>query len=700
MRNALRLLVSALGSFLVAFLLTTNSGCPSHAPAQPAPVDAGPADCSNPFTCYCHTSRDCTPGRNPNDQGCGGWLCTPAHQCITVCCQTPDCSAGEVCFDGFCHPPGCGDSTECRSNQCCLGGTCGACPTLPQGATCAVEPAQALLHANATKLFSVIAKDASGQVIPLVGDAAWALDSAVGGVTPDPAHSSIATVSGAVTAGAGQLTAQLGSVICTPASLTNFAAPITGQFRVVVASQADQSLLSDATVVVNDETQTSATGGAYVFSHVTTPATVSAYRGGSAYVTMLGVTTNDVIVFLKPMLAPASLTGTVTPASFDGLSDVKGTVHLMLAGTAIQGSLFDFDPSLLLGAPVKTHIDLGGTTQTDVDLPRGVAIGFGAQMFKGDYTVAAAPGTRAVWAFGGNVVLSDVLGVVSSATSGGMTDVGSVLSALIPVVGKLQSGVTVDKAFVSGTPGALTLKLDTLLRLQTVIATPTLPGVNAVLSIGGARSLSQGFVPLGLTAGVDEHTGPSTTDMTPDGIIDPAGMNGTPGELPLRLAPLHGGLEGSPFEIVTLALNTSALFGGRAPLTLSARVLLPGSILFKNNGTAANTFQVGAFLPIPDAALDSAARTLTVSPVTGADLYRADFAAGWQVYFPPSMNAAALTTPPSGFDDRLASTATLRAVSLKLKAGMDYQSAVQFDGDNVDDLSAATDAFAVRTITR
>jgi hypothetical protein len=31
---------------------------------------------------------------------------------------------------------------------------------------------------------------------------------------------------------------------------------------------------------------------------------------------------------------------------------------------------------------------------------------------------------------------------------------------------------------------------------------------------------------------------------------------------------------------------------------------------------------------------------------------------------------------------------------------VDYQSAVQFDGDNVDDLSAATDAFAVRAITR
>jgi hypothetical protein len=560
-----------------------------------------------------------------------------------------------------------------------------------------------VLHAGATKSVALLAQNGAGLWLPfhgLPGEVAWALDSAVGTVTPDANNVTLATVSGAATAGSGQLTAKLGSVTCTPASLTNFATPTAGQFRVVVASQIDQTLINDATVVVNGAMQANGVGGAYAFTSVSIPATVSVYRPGSVYVTMLGVSTSDVVVFLKPMGPPASVSGTVTPATFNDLSDIRGTVHVAASSAAIQGSLFDADPALLLGPPVMTHIDFGGATQTDTNLPSGVALGLGSQLFKGDATVFADPGTRAVWALGGNVVLSDVLGVRTGPIGDDSIDIGRTLAPLLPIVGRFQSSVTLAE-FSSETPGTLALNLDTLLRLQTVVAIPTLPGVNAVLALAGARSPSQGFVPLGLTAGVDEHTGSSTTDRTPDGIIDPVGMNGTPGELPLRLAPLHDGLEGSPFEIVTLALNTSALFGGKAPLTLSARVLLPESILFKNNGTAANTFQVGAFLPIPDAAaLDSAARTLTVSPVTGADLYRVDFAAGWQVYFPPSMSAVLLPTPPSGFDDRLASTATLRAVSLKLKAGVDYQSAVQFDGDNVDDLSAATDAFAVRAITR
>jgi hypothetical protein len=707
MQKALRLLATAALSGLVAFAAATNPGCSSPGTSTDGGNgDGGGSACTAGWAaCHCITKADCVP-----DHAGQKFVCSGIHSCVPICASAADCSPGQVCEDAICRPPGCGADSECQSGQQCVGGTCTSRVTPSQVTACTVQPAAAILHAGATHSFSILATDASGKTLPYkatAGEVTWTADAAIGTSMDTGAF---ATVTGAATAGKGNVSAKIGAVTCTPSAVTNFAAVTDGSFRVTVASTGDHSLITDATVVVGGATQ-------------------AVDAASSQY---LGVNSSDVIVYLKPQLAPGKATGTVTPATFAGLSDIKGTVHLAINGPSIAGNLIDLSLTTLLGQSVPTHIDLGGSTKVDVNLPDGIAIGLGTQMFKGSYSVQSDPGLRAVWALGGNVVLSDVLGVVSSATGGGSIDIGSVLSALLPVVGKLQSGVTTGKTFVPGDSGMITENLDTLLRLQTVAQVPQLPmGFDGAVVIGGALDVPQGFVPLGLTAGVDKHTGSSTTDMMPDGIIDPVGMNGQPGQLPLRFAALHGGLEGSKYATVALSANLSGLLGGLAggkgtgtgamktPLKLSARVVFPGDIQFKNNGTPANLITIPAFLPVPTTlTLDEANRNLLASNEAKADLFRFDLttdAGGeWHIYFPPSMadgtTPIALPTPPMPFEDRLTMTdaatmlkkptTTLQSVSLKGKTGVDYKSVLTFDGDNIDDLTASTDAFSANGIVR
>jgi len=477
-----------------------------------------------------------------------------------------------------------------------------------------------------------------------------------------------------------------------------------------------------------------ATSKAYDFPGTTLPVDVSAFKDGFSYVTYVGVNTKDVVVYLKPQSAAGKMTGTMGADKFANLSDVRGTVHLAINGPSIAGNLIDISLTTLLGESVPTHIDLGGSTQTDIDLPDGIVIGLGSQMFKQTYSVQSDPGLRAVWSLGGNVVLSDVLGVVSSATGGGDIDVGSILSALLPVVGRLESGVQSGKVFKSGDSGTVDIVPDTLLRLQTIASIPkfnkyTLGGTeqqfDGAVVIGGAIAPNQGLVPLGLTAGVDKHTTTSTTDMMPDGIVDPVGMTGAPGELPLRLAPLHGGIEGSKYTVLALGANLSGLLGGlggggdsgsSSPLILSGRIVFKDKIKFQDNGQAANKIAIPDFMLPADVTLDDANRKVAVQHTDGAGFYRLDLTTSeggeWQVYFAPAASGETdvqLPTPPASFEDRLLKTAsgstklptaTLQTVSLAGKAGLDYQSVVKFDSDNANDLTAAIDAFTAHGITR
>jgi hypothetical protein len=559
-------------------------------------------------------------------------------------------------------------------------------------ATCTIGPARLILRDGIEESVEIIGRNSSGRVVPFTltsADVTWQVSPNVALVTPQ-SNATKATVRGTSTTGTGQLTARIGNVTC-EATITNLAKVTNSQRRVIVTSSSGE-LVEGATVVVNDAQKLTSASGIATFTASAQPVTISAYKQGFTAVTLMGVTSNDVLVPLRAKLPVGRLTGTYTPRAFDRLQDVKGTVHLSVGGAAITGNWMDWEPRDLLRANGKTQIDLGGSANTEADVPEGATIGLAENMFKGDFAFVAPPGRRAVWTLGGNVVLSDVLGVVSQATGGGDVDHGAILSALLPVLGRLQSGVATDLAFKAGEANPLPQDFGptTLLRLMTKVQIPTLPEgakFDSVVVAGGARSISQGFVPLGLTAGVDKDL---------NGKIDP--MTGTSpsneGELNLRLAPQSGGIEGSAYQLVAVAANLNDMFDD-APLALSGVVTGPVDLRFANNATSSVSFG-GSFLPpAANATIDAANRTLTFSAVEGADLHRLDFGNEWVVYFPPSMSTVVLPAPPQGFDDLMRSKGVLHSVRMTAAT---YQQIVEFDGLDLNDFTSAVDAFSVREI--
>ena len=371
----------------------------------------------------CSVKADCTPD---DPSKAKYYICTPRKECIRICITNSDCSGEETCEDSQCRPPACGDDSECGANEQCLAGKCERKLAASDVASCAIHPAQAITHADATKTFSLVAKDEKGRVIPYHGDVTWSADGDVGTVQ---GASDLATFTGGAASSSGTLAAQVGSVSCASAAITNFAAAPQDRFRVVVASAADHTLVEGAKVVVGTEEAVTDATGTVELSDVTTPVTVSVFADEYSYVTFVGVTTNDVVAYLQPSALPGKLTGTFTPRSFDDLQDVRGTVHLAINGPSIAGSLLDLSIPTLLGDSVETTIDLGGSTRTDVALPDGIVIGLAENMFKGRFSIQSTPGHRAGWSLGGNVVLSDVLGVVSQATGEGDIDPGAIVAS-------------------------------------------------------------------------------------------------------------------------------------------------------------------------------------------------------------------------------------------------------------------------------
>src|SRR5207237_10278075 len=179
-----------------------------------------------------------------------------------------------------------------------------------------------------------------------------------------------------------------------------------------------------------------------------------------------------------------------------------------------------------------------------------------------DYRIYAEPGRRALWGIGGNVSLSQVIGIVSPLLQSNSTvDVGALLAQLLPLFGKLQAGAIVGvEAPPNGATPTFTARpvpLTTTMRLRATIGSPRLPALDGnyldgVLAVAGAMHYPAGFVPLGITAGLSAKDGQG-------GVLDPTCDAGSgacdTNKLPMKFAPRNGGTEGSKIGVALLAVN-------------------------------------------------------------------------------------------------------------------------------------------------
>ncbi len=719
---------SSLAVFAFAALAAcgpTTTGNPDGGAPDGSEPDAGTQCELNQPDC-CVRSRDC---RHLNDgpnvayceteTGTCKYLCNTAADCTTL--EPTLCGDGScVCDEGFCKVPACSYDGDCGGAGKCIAGECQDGEAAPDG--CVIAPDPVYINEGGTvQLYAYATK--GGQYVVPAGAWTWSSDD-TGVVTVDA--NGVATGAGAGTA---NVTASIGGASCS-VLVNGFAKAAADEVRVVAIDELTREPVANATVVVDDGTNavegtTGADGSvtlmgitaATVDVHVFTAASgYASAPNGYAYISVLGSTSKDLVVYLPRNPAPnkaGGFRGELTAEDFAKLGD--DDVHIALAGASIPGNFIDLDLSVLVGEMIDTHVKFGNLLDDTIPLPSGLVLGVGSEFFEdrtrcpnmdaGCYFPLAVPGTRTAWALGGNLPLAEVTQVLGPVIGGGGSniDVGPLLGALLPLFNRFNSavhpGVEIPEfdRDMNGLPAfdqfpQVDIELTQELRLKGIVDVPTLPQVggeylDGAVVLGGVIVEGQGLVPLGLTAGLDVQD-PET--QTKNGVVNDEGDEPTPGKATLRLATQHGGVEGSKYVLLGLALSFDGLVGGTGRQALSGYAATFDGIGFEEE----IGFGTAGFLGFAEAAsYDAASRQYTPATVAGADLYRLAMDSaedrGWIVYHAGDLGPVTLIDPTqftcggATCEDRAGANLDAQAV---VTDGVDPSQLFGFNGTDLDSL--------------
>jgi hypothetical protein len=363
-----------------------------------------------------------------------------------------------------------------------------------------------------------------------------------------------------------------------------------------------------------------------------------------------------------------------------------------ISGASLTGDLIDLEFNSLIGPNRPAFLDIPGLFTGPAGIPAGATVEINQQIATGPYEAFGTPGEHVLWTVSGRVNLIDLIPVLGPLIEGNV-DIGIIIIGILPFFEDFYSGL-VPGVVTGGPMVPVDLSLQVALGLRADIDVPMLPPtppgasdpILTSLVLGGALQPVVGFVPLGLSAGVDDR-------LSPDGFV----------EVPPRIAmaPLHAGLEANSatrYALLNLALNFND------PIAVSGRLLFlaPGEAL-------PATVTVGDYLDFAyGATVNVATRTIDLSganPVPEEDMRRVTFrdAAGgsWQVYIKPGMDVTTIIDPST-----VTSSATLLpyadlmqptfAVTIIDLAGtLDFEGVVALDGQDLNRLSELTDAFSL-----
>ena len=685
----------------------TDRDCPD--PAHPDPML---------FMCN-KTTATCEPGCI-NKEDCSA---SRRGSYAIDACRTDLGGLGCECDEGRCVVSRCSSDRECGA-LVCRNGACVTAPDASSVTRCAITPDLVVLKRGAKAKFSVSAWGATSQPLVPAGHVQWTV-AAGSPLTGGGAGSSIELTAVTETSEAVlAVEASVGSATCRAKALVLPSAPSgAAQVDVVVVDELSgrpleglDVLLSreDGSIIGQDGGVTMKTDGRGLATLALPPGlsrySVTAFGPDHAYVT---------IANYGPSLdggSPRYLSIVTRRNQTDQYGGAKGVytdapqsgnAHLGMAGLSLGGSLNSLSLGQLLGPSVKRDISVGNLSQTGVAIPSGVSLTIGDSKVKEGYSAqglagvctddsgapdeaaiaAGACGTRTAWSFVGDVPLN--LLPIDTLLGGGNLgdlDVSRLLSRLSPIVSTLSSSVSRDVRFAlkrtphdGGVPDFSDESsfsqvdhpfVQMPLAFPFVLAVPDLPKyrgayASSALVIGGANVAGRGPVPLGLGAAVNAD-GSSRVDPPSQGSL-------ASGQIPLRMAPTHHGLEGSPYTILVAALvgtgssDASATPGGSFILSSMPDNQLP----FDPDGRSPVDLSGFPFPPYPEGAqfnfLDTATaqvppRSFRFAPVpdlTRATVVRVSFADAldhrWEVLLDPAdaQRGFTLPKPPAGHADRL-----------------------------------------------
>lgn len=714
--------MTAVNRYTLWAALALAAGLTACGPVNPT-VDGGTDGGNN-------TSGDCVEDRDCPDSTyffCNTQTskCEPSCRTAANCNQRPaeytldycQGSLGCQCDEGKCVGSLCSDDSDCGS-QVCRNGACVAPPAASTVTKCSITPSLAVVAAGSKAKFWVSAWDANNTPVVTKDGATWtAVGTAVTGTGTGTGNAAEFTAgSAAVTTPTDSVKASFGSVNC-QAKVIVVTAPTSGVGVSVIDElsgypvQGAKVVVSDATGTIvtqgaNPSVDTDAAGFAALSVGTNTSYSVSVFHPDFSYVTVANYSGSSHL-----------LSFALRRNALDTYGGYKGTfnnvpatsnVHAALAGMSLAGSITNLNITQLLGPSVPTDIKIGSAiNQMGVPIPAGAYLGFGDQKIKD--TIAgqglngvcgttltdpsSAPdeakikaglcGTRAAWALAGDVPLGDL---PIDAVAGGLDNIniGQLLGRIVPIFKKFNSSVVRDVPFtLIPTPGAATGNPDYSNQMHYTTANhdftqiplafnfvtkvgelPKFKGtyVDGLAIIGGASAPGRGVIPLGIGVGVNTAPADGQIDR-----LDAAGLG--VGQVGVRMAPTHHGIEGAHYGLLMAAISAKGLTDASAGIGASALFpRLPGNkLVFDPTGATPVDVSTQSFPAFPETAkfnftdaLDGslAGRSFRIATaVANVSVLRVSFSddleTRWDVLVDASSANFTLPKPPGTLRDRL-----------------------------------------------
>ncbi len=736
-------------------------------------VDSGTACDPRTETCECIGDEDC-----PGD---GLFFCnTTSFTCQPACRSKADCTAeargefaldfcsgnlGCVCDEGTCIASLCSADADCGSTSVCRNGACVAAPAAASAQKCQITPDFAIVKEGQPAQFWVSFWSADNQPVVLKDGITWS--AASDRVAAPMSNGTSASFNGLTAGDANQaVKVTAGSAECFATVRTLSANVTSTDLRVTVINELTGRPVEGATVLLSNPANGSAIGSP---AQTAANGSVSIDFGGNANVTATAFHKDYTYVSVVnyPTSGSRDLMIAVRRNQVDKYGGYKGTfnkvpttpnVHAGIAGMSIPGAVTDLSVTQLLGHSVPTDVKIGSAiNQEDVPLPAGVFLHFSEQDIKkeisaqgvagvctselsgvGDAEAAIRAGdcgTRTAWALAGDVPIGEL---PIDAVAGGLDniDFGKVLSRIIPIFRRFSSSVQRDVQFrlqpvanpedpdfsntAHFTPNVDHEFGQMPLGFAFAVAVPDLPQfrnqyVDGVLLLGGADVKGRGVVPLGLAAGVN-------TKAPQDSKLD-AQEPLPAGQVLMRMAPTHHGLEGSQYAITALAVSLQSVNDASAGLAVSALYhrLAENKLVFDPKGETPVQLS-GQFLNFPEGARYNfvntaqgglAARTFRFvggKDLTAASVIRVQFTdlgeRRWVAVASPADAAAGfvLPTPPMSMRDRTFRTSNtmgersdVLVQALQLRNGttnVTFANLVEANGTNMDRFGDFMTAFS------
>ncbi|MBI5494164.1 MAG: Ig-like domain-containing protein [Deltaproteobacteria bacterium] len=744
-----------LGGIPLAAALTAvaGAGACSGSSSSSSSSSGGGSVCGDQLEC--RIARDC--------QGAGFACVVPdggTGCCVKVACTADtDCASPKTCDlrRGLCVVDTCDPSfaNSCPAGEKCINGTdpvtgevstdCVPVANIPQATKCELDVSRFSLRATQTRQLSPTFYNNAGALVPF----------AAGSYASSADGTATVSTTGLVT-GAGEGTATItvtplgtGATPCT-ATVEVYGALAASEARVVVFDNRTGAPLSGVTVQLDktgdtSSTQTTDAKGSAKFTGVATAAdivAVTAFPADHTWVTYASPGKVDLAMYLDPLLPAGKIAGVSGTFDTSRAQPPTGDIKLGLAAFSIAGALSDLNLGGLIGKTVDTTITIEGFVDNQVvPLPSGVYLKLQNDDVKGrvDMYVDGPCGTgadackRVLWGLGGQVSINKIGPIINEVAAAENVDAGAILSAVLPFFRKfyhyVEGGFSLTDinapANEADPPGFaqndVVVKPNYLLQETAIWQLPSLPTlpsdstqhVSGALLLAGTLVPGQGFVPQGVSAGLDVCTdGTSSTCMvseaadglvscTDDDTTSPDECEGmVAGDLSLDYAPQHDGLEGFRYGAVAVALDVNSL--GAGGMFTSVLVGFFDSL----SGTGKKSFPINSFLGFNKGTYTAATRTFAATTaVDGSEFYRLNLdtdSKPWLVYFAAtggtfSVKVPAVPTTITG--DR---TENLDIQAFKLLPGSvtgGLPALAEFNSTNFDKLVDYTGAFSTQECT-